>query len=146
MLFRSKVISASLLNEFRFGMKRDTWQGLDAFDLGCCFGAGETDITDEAKAARALFPKTPDGNLLYVASGGLGLGTFANFNVSTPRLTYSPMRTFSDTLTWNHGSHSVQFGGDLSRFYSEGINGGGQQTTRPFLTLGNGSKIGRAHV
>ncbi|MEO5923667.1 MAG: carboxypeptidase-like regulatory domain-containing protein [Bryobacteraceae bacterium] len=135
----TKVISPSLLNEFRFGQKRDTWQGLDAFDKGCCFGASETNITAESKDARALFPTTPDGNLLYVASGGLGLGTFANFNVSTPRLTYSPLRQFADTLTWNHGAHSVQFGGELDRFYSRGINGGGQQTTRPFITLGVGS-------
>ncbi len=134
----STVITSSLLNEFRFGMKRDTWQGLDGFDLGCCFGAAQTAITDEAKAARALFPKTPDGNLLYVAAGS-GLGTFTNFNVSTPRLTYSPMKQFADTMTWNHGAHSIQFGGELDRFYSEGVNGGGQQTTRPFLTLGVGS-------
>ena len=135
----TRTISSTLLNEFRFGQKRDTWQGLDAFDKGCCFGAAETNLTQGAKDARAAFPTTPDGGLLYVASGGLGLGTFANFNVSTPRLTYSPMRQFADTMTWNHGAHSVQFGGELDRFYSQGINGGGQQTTRPFLTLGVGS-------
>ena len=135
----TKTISASLLNEFRFGFKRDTWQGLDAFDLGCCFGAAQSNLTQAAKDARAAFPTTPEGGLLYTASGGLGLGTFANFNVSTPRLTYSPLRQFADTITWNHGAHSVQFGGELDRFYSQGINGGGQQTTRPFLTLGVGS-------
>ncbi len=136
----TKTISSTLLNEFRFGQKRDTWQGLDAFDKGCCFGGNsETNLTQDAKDARVAFPTTPDGGLLYVASGGLGLGTFANFNVSTPRLTYSPLRQFADTLTWNHGAHSVQIGGELDRFYSQGINGGGQQTTRPFLTLGVGS-------
>lgn len=135
----TKVISSSLLNEFRFGLKRDVWQGLDAFDLGCCFGAEETDITDVSKEARATFPQTPDGNLLFVTSGGLGLGQYANFNVSTPRRTYSPLRTFADTLNWNHGAHSVTFGGELNRFYSEGINGGGQQTTRPLVTLGVGA-------
>jgi hypothetical protein len=136
----TRTISASLLNEFRFGLKRDTWQGLDAFDLGCCFGGNtESTLTEEAKKARAAFPTTPNGGLLYVGAGS-GLGTFANFNVSTPRLTYSPMTQFADTVTLNRGAHSIQFGGELDRFFSEGINGGGQQTTRPFLTLGVGSQ------
>jgi len=29
----TSVISPSLLNEFRFGYKRDTWEGTSAFDL-----------------------------------------------------------------------------------------------------------------
>ncbi|MEP6963645.1 MAG: hypothetical protein ABI995_16310, partial [Acidobacteriota bacterium] len=131
----TSVISTSLLNEFRFGFKRDTWQGVSAFDTGCCFGTAETDLAQSAKDARATFPKTPDGGLLYVATG-LGLGRYADLNVSTPRLTYSPLRTFADTLSWNHGAHSIQFGGELDRFYSRGINGGGAQTTRPLVLLG----------
>lgn len=133
------VISSSLLNEFRFGAKRDTWEGLSAFDGGCCFGAAESNLTDASKEARATYPKGPDGSFQYVASGGLGLGQYANMNVSTPRYTNSPLKQFADTLTWNHGAHSVQFGGELDRFFSEGINGGGQNTTRPLVTLGAGS-------
>jgi len=133
------VISPTVLNEFRFGMKRDTWQGTSAFDIGCCFGAAENALSDAAKEVTATYPKTPDGKLLYVSSGGLGLGQYANLNVSTPRLTYSPLRQFADTITWNRGAHSIQIGGELDRFFSEGTNGGGQQTTRPFITLGVGS-------
>ncbi|MEO8098227.1 MAG: carboxypeptidase-like regulatory domain-containing protein [Acidobacteriota bacterium] len=131
----TSVISSSLLNEFRFGFKRDTWQGVSAFDTGCCFGAAETNLDANAKEVRNTYPKASDGSLLYVQPG-LGLGVYAGLNVSTPRLTYSPLTQFADTLSWNHGSHSVQFGGELDRFYSRGINGGGQQTTRPFITLG----------
>lgn len=132
----TKVISSTVLNEFRFGMKRDTWQGVSAFDDGCCFGAAESNLSDAAKEARATYPKTPDGGLLYVSTGGLGLGRYADLNVSTPRLTYSPLRQIADTLTINHGAHSIQIGGELDRFFSEGINGGGQNTTRPLITLG----------
>jgi hypothetical protein len=133
------TLTPTLLNEFRFGYKRDVWQGLSAMDLGCCFGAPENRLTEVAKEARATFPTTPDGNLLYVTTGGLGLGQYANMNVSTPRRSNSPLTNIANTITWNRGAHSVQFGGELIRQHSEGINGGGQQTTRPFVTLGVGA-------
>src|SRR6185312_5710152 len=61
----SRVISSTVLNEFRFGLKRDTWQGTSPLDLGCCWnGAQETDLSDTAKAARASFPQV-GGQFLY---------------------------------------------------------------------------------
>jgi hypothetical protein len=131
----TNVISPTLLNEFRFGFKRDTWIGVSPFDLGCCFGAAETNLTPAAKEARASYPSTSDGSLLFIAPN-LGLAQYANLNVSTPRLTYSPLHQFADTLSWTHGAHTVQFGGEIDRQFSRGVNGGGQQTTRPSITLG----------
>src|SRR5205085_5488474 len=84
------TLTPSLLNEFRFGYKRDIWQGTSGFDLGCCFnGAGNNDIAQSAKAARASFP-TINGQFQYIQPGGsLGLGQYSQMNVSSPRLTYS---------------------------------------------------------
>jgi len=145
------VLSATLLNEFRFGYKSDTWQGSSPFDDGCCFGAGERDRSAAAQAATKAFPNTPDGSLIYVQAnvGGaitaaspntlgatLGLGSAAPFGVAAPRLNKSPLMQFADTVTLNKSAHSIQIGAELNRFASEGNNTGGQQTTRPFVTLG----------
>ncbi len=135
----TNVLTPSLLNEFRFGYKRDIWQGTSAFDLGCCWnGAANTDLAQSAKDARASFP-TINGQFQYIQPGGsLGLGQYAQMNVASPRLTYSPMYQFADTVSWNHGAHSFQGGFDITREYSQSSNSGGTQTTRPSVSLGVG--------
>jgi hypothetical protein len=145
------VLNATLLNDFRVGFKSDTWQGSSPFDEGCCFGAGERDRNAAAAAATKAFPNTADGSLIYVqanvggaitaaspttAGATLGLGSFAPFGVSAPRLNKSPLLQFADTVTVTRSAHNLQFGFELNRFASEGNNTGGQQTTRPFVTLG----------
>src|SRR2546425_4997431 len=46
----TSTISSTILNEFRFGLKRDTWQGTSPLDKGCCWnGAKQTDLVDSAK-------------------------------------------------------------------------------------------------
>src|SRR5262249_17330716 len=85
----SSTIGANILNEFRFGLKRDSWYGNSPLDKGCCIlGAGETDLDPLALEARKTFP-TANNYLLYV-SNGMGLGRYADLNVSTPRISTSP--------------------------------------------------------
>ncbi|MCU1337010.1 MAG: hypothetical protein JWO19_2591 [Bryobacterales bacterium] len=143
----SRVISPTILNEFRFGLKRDTWQGTSPLDLGCCWnGAQETDLSDSAKAARASFPSV-GGQFLYVQPGGSfatvgttpGLGLYAGMNVSSPRQTISPFTQIADTISFNKGAHSFTAGFELDYTSSRSANSGGAQTTRPFVTLGVGA-------
>jgi hypothetical protein len=136
----SRVISSTILNEFRFGLKRDTWQGTSPLDLGCCWnGAQESDLSDTAKAARASFPNV-GGQFLYTQAGGsLGLGLYAGMNVSSPRQTISPFTQIADTISFNHGAHSFTAGFELDYTSSRSANSGGAQTTRPFVTLGVGA-------
>jgi len=135
----TSVITPSLLNEFRFGYKRDTWEGTSAFDQGAGYsGVSSDSLTQSSKDARASFP-TINGQFQYIQAGGsLGLGQYAAMNVASPRLTYSPMLQFADTLSWNHASHSFQGGFDMTREYSQSSNSGGTQTTRPSVSLGVG--------
>ena len=135
----TNVLTPSLLNEFRFGYKRDTWEGSSAFDQGGGFsGVSSDNLAQSAKDARASFP-TINGQFQYIQPGGsLGLGQYAQMNVASPRLTYSPMFQFADTASWNHGSHSFQGGFDITREYSQSSNSGGTQTTRPSVSLGVG--------
>ena len=145
------TIKPTLLNEFRFGHKVDTWQGTSALDLGCCWnGASENSgLAGTASTARASYPQL-NNSFLYTQPGplnGVGtcpspanptycLGLYAGMNVASPRLTISPFWQFGDSLSWIHGSHSVQFGFEIDRTSSESLNSGNAQTTRPTVNLG----------
>ena len=139
------TLKPTLLNEFRFGHKVDTWQGTSPLDLGCCFsGSSEnTGLASSAQAARASYPQV-NNSFLYTAAGNLGalggaLGLYAGMNVSSPRLTVSPFWQFGDSMTWIHGAHEIQFGFEIDRTSSQSSNSGGAQTTRPTVNLGIGS-------
>ncbi len=152
------IITPSILNQFRFGHKTDTWQGTSGLDLGCCTGGPSSEnsgLAKSAEAARASFPQV-NGSFLYIQPGsfstvnlGTGatsptvapgnLGIYADMNVSSPRLTISPFWQFGDTFSWIHGRHSFQFGFEIDRTSSQSANSGGIQTTRPTVNLGIGS-------
>ena len=145
------TITPSLLNEFRFGHKTDTWQGTSPLDLGCCFNGGSENkgLAASAVAARASYPQV-NGSFLYLQPTNLGtlggagftggaLGLYAGMNVSSPRLTVSPFWQYGDSLSWIHGAHSIQFGFEIDRTSSQSANSGGTQTTRPTVNLGIGS-------
>jgi hypothetical protein len=135
----SSTIGANILNEFRFGLKRDTWYGTSPLDKGCCVqGAGENDLDPLALEARKTFPQA-NSTFLYTTPAGLGFGTYADLNVSTPRLAKSPFVQFADTVSVLHGAHSFTAGFEVDFAHSDSANGGGQQTTRPFVTLGVGA-------
>jgi hypothetical protein len=134
----TSTLSSSILNEFRFGYKRDTWQGTSPFDKGCCWnGKGQNDLVDSAAEMRASFPSIA-GQFVYVAPGS-GTGQYAPFGVASPRQSISPFQQWSDTLSFTKGAHSFQTGGEINFASSHQFNHGGQQTTRPFVTLGIGA-------
>ncbi|HEY1243135.1 MAG TPA: hypothetical protein VGF16_21375, partial [Bryobacteraceae bacterium] len=147
------TIKPTLLNEFRFGHKVDTWEGTSPLDKGCCTGGVSSEnkgLDAGAEAARASYPQA-NSSFLYTAMGplnGVGvcpsptntaycLGLYAGMNVSSPRITTSPFWQIGDSLSWIHGNHSVQFGFEIDRTSSQSANSGGIQTTRPSLTLGS---------
>ena len=133
------TLSPTILNEFRFGMKRDTFQGTSPVDKGCCWGGkGENDLVESAKEMRASFPSI-DGQFINVGAGAIGTGAYAPFGVASPRNSVSPFTQFSDVVSFTKGAHSFQAGVELDFTNSHGYNHGGQQTTRPNVTLGTGN-------
>jgi len=73
------TLSPTILNEFRWGRKQDTWLGTSPLDKGCClFGAGEAARTSAAQTLYNNYPQI-DGGFLYPLVGGMGgsLGTGA---------------------------------------------------------------------
>jgi hypothetical protein len=136
------TITPTILNEFRFGVKHDTWQGTSPLDLGCCWnGASENSgLASTATAARATFPQV-NGNFLYTAPGTIGgaiMGLYAGMNVSSPRQTISPFYQWADNVSFFRGKHAFQAGVEVDLSSSYSANSGGAQTTRPTLTLGIG--------
>jgi len=137
----SSTISPTVVNEFRFGLKRDSWQGTSPLDRGCCWnGAKETDVDALSKEMVDSYPKI-GGKMVYVGqgAGGLGLGAYAAINVSAPRQSISPFKQFADTISFTKGAHSFQAGAEFVFTNSHGFNTGGTLTTRPNVTLGVGT-------
>jgi Carboxypeptidase regulatory-like domain len=138
------TITPTLLNEFHFGHKTDTWEGTSPLDNGCCInGAPETTVSPASQAARASYPQV-NGSFLYTQAGSLGalagsLGLYAGMNVSAPRTTVSPFYQYNDSLSWIKGSHTFRFGFEVDRTSSASANAGNAQTTRPSLLLGIGN-------
>ena len=140
----TSTVSATLLNEARWGMKRDSWFGWSPFDVGCCVrGAKETDIAATSKAALATFPQLK-GKLFYTQPGTVGgaaLGNYAPFDRAgaSPRFNPSPLMQFADTLSWIKGAHSFQTGFELIHSGSGQNNSGGIATAYAHSILGVGN-------
>ncbi len=129
------TISSSILNEFRFGRKQDTWLGTSPLDKGCClFGKGETDRNEEAQKRFSAYPQI-EKSFLYPSMPG-GLASINSFNVASPRTTVSPFTQWADTLSFTKGAHSFSFGGEMDFTSSKAGNTGNTQTTRPQANIG----------
>jgi hypothetical protein len=140
----TSTISSTLLNEARWGMKRDSWFGWSPFDVGCCVrGAKETDIAASSKEALSTFPQLK-GKLFYTQPGTVGgatLGNYAPFDRAgaAPRFNPSPLMQFADTLSWIKGKHSFQTGFELTHSGSGQNNSGGIATAYAHSILGVGN-------
>jgi len=134
----TSTISASVLNEFRIGKKRDSWLGNSGLDEGCCISASETTRTAASQALYNSYPSVGSSfaYILPSGGGGLGLGNYVIFNVASPRLTYSPFTQIGDTLSFTKGAHSFSAGFDFDWAGSYGANSGNALTTRPQANLG----------
>ncbi len=140
----TSTVSATVLNEARWGMKRDSWFGWSPFDVGCCVrGAKETDIAQTSKDALGTFPQLK-GKLFYTQPGTVGgstLGNYAPFDRAgaSPRFNPSPLMQFADTLSWIKGTHSFQAGFELTHSGSGQNNSGGIATAYAHSILGVGN-------
>src|SRR5215475_7383807 len=130
------TISPTLVNEFRWGRKVDTWNGMQPTDLNCCEnGVFDTSkLTAIAKEAFNAFPQIDGQRYAIPQSPTIG-GDFARAR-QNPRFNSSPLMQFANTLSWTRRSHSFQ-GGFEATYSSSGqidaIN------SRPTANLGIGT-------
>jgi hypothetical protein len=136
----TSTFSPTILNEFRWGLKRDTWFGEPPTDVGCCRNRRDhvgANLTDLAREASATFPQI-DGHVFHITPG-MGLDQYAWMGVPTPRGSVSPLMQFADTLSWTAGRHSFSGGFEMTLTSTDQFNHGGAQWTRPNVTLGIGN-------
>ncbi|HET9215639.1 MAG TPA: TonB-dependent receptor, partial [Terriglobia bacterium] len=143
----TSIVSSSLLNEFRWGLRRTSFYGWSPIHLGCCSGSSDTDIDDVAQQAVATFPSN-NGYLLNLtsslpfvggAAGNTTLGSpIAPHGTGATRGSNSPLWSFADTMSWTKGRHSFKFGTELIFANSDGWNTGNTDLY-PRATLGEGS-------
>jgi len=132
----TSTVSPTIVNEFRWGRKVDSWLGMQPTDLNCCAdGSFDTSkLTPLAKEVFAAFPQIDGQRFAILQNVNIG-GDFARVR-QNPRFNSSPLMQFADTLSWSRGSHSFQ-GGYESTYSSSGqydaIN------SRPTANLGVGT-------
>src|SRR5262249_26455914 len=73
----TSTLSATMLNEFRIGKKRDSWVGSSGLDQGCCLNASESTRTAAAQTLYNSYPQVP-GSFVYL-SNNMGLGNYVQF-------------------------------------------------------------------
>ena len=147
----TSTLSASLLNDFRYGLRRTSFYGWGPIHLGCCSGSSDTDVNDVGKNAVATFP-TNNGYLLNINSGAPATLTWpgaaitnttlgnpiAPYGTGASRGSMSPLWSFSDTVSWIRGAHSFKGGAELIFANSDGWNTGNTDAY-PRATLGIGN-------
>jgi hypothetical protein len=142
----TSTLSPTLLNEFRWGLKRDTWFGEPPTDVGCCRNRREHingNLTELAQEAAATFPQI-NGHVFHITPttiAGAGpaamtLGQYAWMGVPTPRGSVSPLTQLADTISWTKGKHSFSGGFELTLTSTDQFNHGGNTWTRPSVVLG----------
>jgi hypothetical protein len=132
----TSTVSPTIVNEFRWGRKVDSWLGMQPTDLNCCAGGAfdTSQLTPLAKEVFAAFPQIDGQRFAILQSTNIG-GDFARVR-QNPRFNSSPLTQFADTVSWTRGSHSLQ-GGFEATYSSSGqydaIN------SRPTANLGIGT-------
>ena len=132
----TSTISPTLVNEFRWGRKVDSWLGMQPTDLNCCENGvfDTTRLTSIAKEAFAAFPQIDGQRYAILQDTTLG-GDFARAR-QNPRFNSSPLSQFADTLSWTRRSHSFQAGFEATLSGSSQIDA---INSRPTANLGVGT-------
>jgi hypothetical protein len=136
----TSTLSASLLNEARFGLNRNTtdrapaWLHPDqsvrqaAQDLVTVQG-GLNPLTQEPYTA-VINPGLGAG-VSSIGNGFMSVGTFVIGSSLVGNVT--PLYNVADTVSWTRGRHAFKFGGDIRIASSRGWN----QPPYPIVTMGN---------
>ena len=142
----TSTLSATVLNEFRFGRKQSGFYRRSPFQLGCCLADTHNDRTPEAQKLYDQLPKSGAYPFYVIPTAALGTGAGAvptsqgNIALHTfdgTRGNKNPTIMFSDNLSWTQGRHSFKTGFEAVFNWSDGWNMTAEQM--PTVLLGNGS-------
>jgi hypothetical protein len=124
----TSTLSASLLNEARFGLSR----------TGANTG-GAVNRADVGEQVLALFPQV--GGQTVLTNTGFQSMAFGSAIQGLPYDSHevSPRWTYGDTVSWTRGAHAFKFGGEYRMSSTKSTLGGSVQTgaNRPTASIGN---------
>jgi hypothetical protein len=113
----TSTLSPKLLNEFRYGYRRTTLNWTPAIEI------------PEVRDAALQFLPVLNGYPLYIRPTMFGnhiIGGSSDFGNT------SPLTTFTDNMTWQHGAHALKFGVEFRYAHTAGY----QPTPATSQTLG----------
>jgi hypothetical protein len=119
----TSTLSASLLNEARFGMRRQGTNVIAPWDREVYQDDINAYLPPQVNGFR-IIPQVSALGLCYPHSG-VRPGVSGNVNcgangaVTATSIDKTPTYTFADTLSWTRGAHAFKFGGELRLNSSE---------------------------
>ncbi len=137
----TSVLSPTVVNEFRWGKKADSWIGEQPILWGCC-EAGSVFWNDDNLEPEALIWKSTYPQIQVPATGNysggdvllqveqdtnLG-GDYARVRQG-PRWSNSPLWQWADTVSWSRGAHSLQFGFEATWASTSQVDAAGAHPT-----------------
>jgi hypothetical protein len=135
----TSTLSANLLNEFRFGLRKDWSQTLPAWQ------SKDSAVQDEANkwfmsagtnAILGSYSPAAPGSLTYLSAINSDLtGLPANGKIQSTVAgsgQNSPLWTYADTISYTHARHSFKVGGEIRLSRSNGYSA----NSYPSVTLG----------
>jgi len=126
----TSTISASLVNEARFGVQNTITNSQNAFT--------NPDAAIAAEAKSFLLPgsfsvENPGFQYQAVVSPGVGAYAGGPLNVGAEIGNTSPLWSYGDTLSWTHDKHAFKFGAEIRLPRTNGYN----IQALPTITQGN---------
>jgi hypothetical protein len=131
----TSTVSASILNEARFGMR---------YTVGGRFIALESSNASVREAAQEWYMNggtDASGAIYPVAFSPAGVGNGFINSASQNSGDTTPLYDFADTFSWSRGRHSFKFGGEVRLAHSNGFNSTGGNVI-PVATGGASTGLG----
>jgi hypothetical protein len=136
----TSTLSSALLNEFRFGLRRDWAQTLPPWQISDDAVRDETNawfLPAGTNTVLGSFSPAAPGSLTYYSAINTDLtGLPSNGWINSTGAgsgQRSPLWTFADTLSYTRGRHSFKWGGEIRLSRSEGYSA----NSYPSVTLGS---------
>jgi hypothetical protein len=108
----SQILTANLVNEFRFGF---------AFTNEPRFGANDGPAIVQQLGLTGLVPNQPDlPGIPNVSFSGLGLTTITQQVFRSPGF-YNNNEVFQENLTWMHGKHAIHAGTQIGLYHANDV-------------------------
>jgi len=133
------TISPTMLNEFRFGLRRSAIASWSPSNVGKALDG--TGAPNALGAEAAKYIQSVNNIPIYIGAASLGFAGFMNQTggFAQNRSSRSPLWQYGDNFSWSRGKHALKMGVEFRRDQSTGWNDNNMQ---PLATLGTATCAG----